>query len=193
MSTHDPRVDAYIAAAAPFAQPLLTTLRQRMHAASNALDEDIKWRMPFFTHAGRPLAHMAAFKQHCILGFWRGKEMLGSDKDDQAMGQFGRITTAAELPSAKELKALVQAAIARIETADTAPAAPRVAKPLPAMPADLAAALAAVPAARAHFDSLAPSHRREYLDWVLQAKREATRAQRILKAVDRLGQGLKLN
>jgi uncharacterized protein YdeI (YjbR/CyaY-like superfamily) len=191
----DPRVDAYIAKAAPFARPLLATLRERMHAASPELHEDIKWGMPFFVYAGRPLAHMAGFKQHCALGFWRGREVVADDSHEgEAMGQFGRITQAAELPGARELKALVKTAVARIEAeaaAPPAPAAKRAPKPLPEMPADLAAALGADAAARRAFDALPHSHRREYLEWILQAKREATRAQRLAQTVERLRQGLK--
>jgi uncharacterized protein YdeI (YjbR/CyaY-like superfamily) len=194
MPQHDPRVDAYIAAAAPFAQPLLATLRERLHAACGTLQEDIKWRMPFFLYNARPLAHMAAFKQHCALGFWKGDGLVPDAKTDEAMGQFGRITQPADLPSAKALKALVQAAVARIASdaaAPPAPAARRRAKPVPAIPADLAAALAATPDARRQFDALPPSHRREYLAWVLEAKRAETRARRVEQAVQRLAQGLK--
>jgi hypothetical protein len=108
------RLDAYIAQAAPFAQPLLAALRERLHAASSSLQEDIKWRMPFFLHAGRPLAHIAAFKQHCALGFWKGSALVPDARNDEAMGQFGRITQPADLPSARALKALVAAAITRI-------------------------------------------------------------------------------
>ena len=111
----DPRVDAYIAASAVFAQPLLACLRKTMHTACPAADETIKWGMPFFVYQGRPLVHMAAFKKHCALGFWDGQIVGGEDKRDQAMGQFGRLTKLADLPTAGELKALIKQAMALID------------------------------------------------------------------------------
>ncbi len=197
MPLQDPRVDAYIERAAPFAQPVLTYLRKCMHSAGVQVQEDIKWGMPFFLHADKPLANMAAFKQHCAFGFWKGRDMVNRGKDDEAMGQFGRITTAVDLPAPHEMKALIVAAVARQheqaqaktdKTEKTAePAAPKRA-PLP-MPADFAAALAAVPAAQACFDGFSPGKRHDYLEWVLEAKRAETRVRRIEQAVAWLAQG----
>ena len=98
MGKKDPRVDACIDAAAPFAQPLLRVLRAAMHAGCPGVEETIKWRMPFFTRGGRILGHMAAFKQHCALGFWRAGDAADRGKTGEAMGQFGRITCRADLP-----------------------------------------------------------------------------------------------
>lgn len=197
----DPRIDAYIERAAPFAQPVLTYLRKCMHEAGVKVQEDIKWGMPFFVLAGKPLANMAAFKQHCAFGFWKGRDVVNSGKDGEAMGQFGRITVRADLPGPRQMKALIVAAVARQhEQAQTQAAAPKAFKPagfkpavskrapLP-MPPDFAAALAASPAAKACFDSLSPSGRYDYLEWVLDAKREATRAKRIAQAVVWLAEG----
>lgn len=192
----DPRISAYIDRAAPFAQPILTYLRKCMHSAGVDVQEDIKWGMPFFMHAGKPLANMAAFKQHCGFGFWKGRDVVDSGKDDDAMGQFGRITARADLPGPREMRALIVAAVARQqEQAQAKAAAPKVAKPaapkraaLP-VPPDFAAALAAVPAALACFDGFSPSHRHEYLEWVLEAKRAETRARRIEQAVAWLAEG----
>jgi len=196
MPQRDPRVDAYIAKAAPFAQPLLNWLREAVHGASPGLQEDIKWGMPFFVHDGRPLANMAAFKQHCAFGFWKGREAGDSDKTGEAMGQFGRIISPADLPGAREFKAQVKAAIARSDAAAATPpeAKPRrTAKPVPPLPADLSQALAARAKVKAAFDAMPPSHRREYIEWVLDAKREETRAKRIAQTVERVAAGQSIN
>jgi len=191
MPQRDARVDAYIAKAAPFAQPLLTWMRDTTHGACAELEEDIKWGMPFFVYQGKPLAHMAAFKQHCAFGLWRGRDVVDNGKEGEAMGQFGRIVTLADLPGAREFKALIKAAVAKNEAEAAAPkvAKPRTAKPLPGMPADLASALAKKPKALKHYEALAPTHRREYLEWVLEAKREETRTKRIAEIVARLLDG----
>lgn len=115
MGTQDPRVDAYIGRAAPFAQPLLKKLRTAVHAGCPGTTETIKWGMPFFLHGRHILAHMAAFKQHASFGFWHGRGAADQGKDGEAMGQFGRITKPADLPSAAELKVLVRAVVARID------------------------------------------------------------------------------
>ena len=121
MAQKDPRVDAYIDAAAPFAQPLLRVLRTAMHTGCPGVEETIKWRMPFFMIGGHILGHMAAFKQHCALGFWQGGEAADCGKAGEAMGQFGRITCRADLPSASELKAIVRAVASGMDKDAKAP------------------------------------------------------------------------
>lgn len=186
MTELDPRVDAYIAAAAPFAQPLLAILRERLHAASPAFVETIRWGMPTLLHEGRMLAHVAAFKRHVALVF-RDAEAVG-EAAPGAMGQFGRLTRVEELPDAATIAVIVQRSIARIAT----PAAPRPRTPraMPALPDAFAAALRAQPAAKAGFDALAPGQRRDYVEWIVDARREDTRQRRIAQALEWLAQGL---
>lgn len=188
MTQRDPRVDAYIAKAAPFAQPLLTWMRDATHGACAELEEDIKWGMPFFVHRGRPVAHMAGFKAHCAFGLWRGRGSVDHGKEGEAMGQFGRITARSDLPAVREFKALIKDAVARSAADAAAPkeAKPRTARALPEMPADLSAALAKKPRAKANYDAMSPTHRREYIEWVLEAKKEETRVRRVAQAVERL-------
>ncbi|HEY0181135.1 MAG TPA: YdeI/OmpD-associated family protein [Dokdonella sp.] len=190
MGTKDPRVDAYIADAAAFAQPILTRLRAIVHEACPDVDETIKWRMPFFERRGRPFCHMAAFKRHCAFGFWRGREVVG-ERRDGAMGQFGRIDSLDALPPKRTLIADLERAVARADALAAAAAAPRAAarKPAPATPPDLAAALAKHAAARRAFEAFSPSHRREYVEWIAEAKREQTRAKRIATALEWLAEG----
>lgn len=185
----DPRIDAYIAKAAPFAQPILNYVRERVHAAAPEAEETLKWSMPSFTIGGKILIGMAAFKQHAALNFWRGQELKGAEASRDAMGQFGRLTSIDDLPGDTELDALIRQAA---ELAKTAPA-PRKVKHEPKPPAELhpqfAEALAANPKARTTLDSFPPSARREYLDWIAEAKQESTRAKRIADAVQWLSEG----
>jgi len=192
MASRDPRVDAYIASAAAFAQPVLTHLRQAVHAGCPDAEEAIKWSAPFFMHGGRILANMAAFKQHCAFGFWHGRDAADQGKDGEAMGQFGRIESVADLPSARELKALVKAAVERMDADALAPRPTKtggVPRPKLQMPDDLDAALNGNAAARKTYDAFAPSKQRDYLEWVLEAKQPATRARRIAQAVEWLAEG----
>ena len=187
----DPRVDAYIAAAPAYAQPILVHLRDVVHAACPDVVETTKWSRPFFDYRGSPLCFMSAFKAHCGFGFWRGKELDGLPQQDggEGMGHFGRLTSLADLPSTRALTMFIEAAMKLAET-DAKPvrakAPPRADVDLPA---DLATALEDVPAAAGHFAAFSPSARREYIQWVVEAKRAETRATRIATTVAWVAEG----
>ena len=189
MAITDPRVDAYIARAAEFARPLLEHLRDAVHQAVPGVQETVKWGMPFFVTEDRILCHMAAFKQHCAFGLWRGRGVV-KDASDEAMGQFGRIETRADLPTKKELIALLKKA-AREPVAKAPAKRTRPSKPEAEIPADLAAALRQKQHARARatFDAFPPGQRRDYIEWITEAKREATRAQRLATTLEWLAEG----
>jgi len=200
----DPRIDAYIARAAPFAQPLLAHWRAAVHAACPDVQETIKWSMPFFTHGGRMLAHMAAFKQHCAFDIHAGGEAVNDhepgkagptqEATQEAMGRFGRVTTLADLPPKKELVRLLKVGVAAIDSGEPSPRARKnEPKPLPALPPDLAEALAANADAKRHFDAFPPSHQREYIDWINDAKQAQTRARRLATTVAQSAEGKSQN
>ena len=189
--TTDPRIDSYIAAQAAFAKPILTHLRAAVHRACPAAEETLKWSMPTFTYKGKILCGMAAFKAHATFGFWGNAEVVEGKAVDTAMGQFGRLTSVANLPPEAELAVMIEKAAALIDSGAKAPRPVKPPKPELAMPADFAAALAASPAAQATYDGFAPSARRDYLEWVIDAKRDDTRAKRIAQAVEWLAEGKK--
>lgn len=185
----DERITAYIAKAAPFAQPILEHVRTLVHAAVPEATETIKWGMPFFEHQRRPLAMMAAFKGHAGFGIFDGSPM----GKGEGMGQFGKLTSVADLPEAAALHARLLEAAKLASAGEPAMRRQSAPKPALAMPDDLAAALAAVPAAEAGFAVLTPGAQREYLEWVLGAKQAATRAKRIATTVDQIAGGKNLN
>lgn len=189
----DARVDDYIVRAAPFAQPILRHLRAQVHLACPDVQETIKWGMPFFQWQGRNLVHMAGFKAHCALGLWLGDALPRPDADYSAMGNFGRLTTLADLPEAAELQRLLISGRRAIEQGLASPRASRPARrPPPPVPEDLAAALAGNTAASQFFVSLPPSQQREYIAWLDSAKRSETRSRRLATALDKLGRGQRL-
>lgn len=189
MPTTDPRVDAYIAKAAPFAQPILDHLRALVHATCPEVEESIKWGPPFFLYRGT-FCHMAAFKAHCAFGFWKWQQVVGEDATEDAMGQFGRIVSLDDLPPKKTIVAYLRKAMALNDAGvPAATRARRTPKPEAAVPDDLAAALKRNRAARANFESFSPGQRREYVEWIVEAKREETRQKRLATAVERLAEG----
>jgi uncharacterized protein YdeI (YjbR/CyaY-like superfamily) len=193
---HDPRVDDYISAAAPFARAPMQLVREAMHAALPDVAESIKWSHPFYLLDGRPFASMAAFKAHCSLGFWKGGRPVAeaaAGERDKAMGQFGRIESVADLPKAAALRKLIVEAraawLAGKEGKASAPPTPRPAREAPAVPDDLAAALRVRSGAGRRFDAFTPSQQREYVEWVVEAKRATTRESRIAQAVEWIAEG----
>ena len=187
----EPRIDAYIAKAAPFAKPILEHVRERVHAAAPEAEETIKWGAPGFTVEGKILLIMAAFKAHAALNFWRGQELGDGSPKAGAMGQFGRLNSLDDLPPDAELDALIREAEALAKTAPV----PRKVKHEPNPPVELhpefAAALKANPKAQAVLDSFPPSARRDYLDWIAEAKQDATRDKLISTAIEWLCEGKK--
>ena len=191
--SRDPRIDAYIANAQPFARPILEKVRERAHAAGPDIEEAIKWGMPAYVLDGKILLITAAFKAHTALNFWRGQELNSSHDSVGAMGQFGRIKALDELPPDAELDQLIRDA-AELARSAPAPRKPKHApKPLAEMHPELASALDEAPKAKAAFDDFAPSDRREYLDWIAEAKRDETRHKRIATTIEWLSEGKKRN
>lgn len=181
----DARVDSYIDQAAPFAQPILRHLRDLVHATVPDLGETLKWGMPHFTHKGKNLAGCATFKAHAAF------MIHGDGRQDEGMGQFGKIRALSDLPSDADLKARLLEARDRLDSTAKKRAVPKPkAKPEIAVPEDFAGALS--PEARIFFDELAPSYRREYLEWVTGAKRPETRTKRIAQAAEWLAEGKKM-
>ena len=189
----DPRVDAYIAKAQPFAQPILTHVREVVHSACPDVEETIKWGMPTFMYHVM-LAGMSSFKAHAAFGFWKGKLVTDTkDKSGDAMWQFGRLTSVKDLPSKRELAKLVKQAMKLNEAGVKTPRRVKHVKPSLRTPADLSAALAKKPKAKAFFATLAPSAKRDYIEWITEAKRAETRAERVATTVEWLGEGKRRN
>jgi uncharacterized protein YdeI (YjbR/CyaY-like superfamily) len=188
----DPRIDAYIAGQQDFARPILSHIREQFHAALPEVEEGLKWSMPAFLHRGRQLANMAAFKAHATLGFWRASEIVATPAAEQAMGQFGRLTSVADLPDDDALQDMIRRAAALAEQGP-APRPKSAPKAELGVPEDFAAALAKQPSADATFGGFSPSCRREYLEWISEAKRPETRNKRIAQAVEWIGEGKRRN
>lgn len=194
MASHDPRIDAYIARSAEFARPILAYLRERVHAACPQCEETLKWRAPCFTYRGKILCGMGAFKQHATFYLWQGAAIVGADagKSGEAMGQFGRLTRIADLPGKRELAGYIRQAMKLVDEG-VKPAKARPPRPAAVPPADLVAALAGDGRARASFEAFPPGARREYIEWIVEAKRQETRARRVAQAVEWLAEGKRRN
>ncbi len=185
MSNKNPEVDTYIEKSAYFAKPILNHIRKVVHAACPEVEEAVKWGMAFFLYDG-PMCNMAAFKEHCAFGFWKGKLIFGdryAESGEEAMGAFGRLTKISDLPSEKVLADYVKRAMKLNEVGIKAP--PNKAKPKAELktPSYFMDALKKNRKALTEFENFSPSRKREYVEWIVEAKTEETRQKRIETAM----------
>lgn len=203
MGKQDTKVDAYIAKAQPFARPILVHLRKLVHKSCPKVEETIKWSRPFFEYRGVILCNMSAFKEHCSFGFW-GEEIAAvlraaNATRDGGMGSLGRITSLESLPSDDAMLQWIRQAAAFVESGQyTSPIAARrmvvkPPKPTPEVPVEFSAALKKNKKAAVAFAAFSPSCRREYIEWVAEAKRPETRDKRIETAVEWIEKGKQRN
>ena len=194
MGKKDRRVDAYIAKSAAFARPILRHIREVVHSAHPGVEETLKWSHPTFTYKGM-LCGMAAFKQHCTFGFWKHALLVGDGKGpfeaaSEAMGQFGRLTAISDLPGDTMLRSLVKKAVALNEQGVKLPPRPRArGKQELEVPSYFMSALRRNPKALATFNGFSYSNKKDYVEWVVEAKTEETRARRMKTAVEWMSEG----
>ncbi len=193
MSSFDPKIDAYIEKAQPFAKPVLEYLRETVHEYCPETEETTKWGMPFFTYKGNNLCSMASFKAHCAFGFWLENKMktmkeLTKDIEKDSMYSFGKIKSVDDLPSKAQLKKCIE------EAMDLADRGVKIKKAQPAsaelpVPEILSSALKQNAAAEKFFAGASPSFRKEYISWINDAKTESTAQKRTDQATEWIAEG----
>lgn len=195
MATKDKKIDAYIAKSADFAKPILNHIRELVHKTCPDIEEKIKWGMPFFDYKGEMLCHMASFKQHAVMGFWKAslmkdKVLLENAKSETAMGHLGRISSLKDMPSDKKITNWIKEAM---QLNDKGIRLPAKAKPAEKKELDVPdyflKALAKNKKAKQVFENFAYSHKKEYVMWITEAKTEDTRNKRMATTVEWLAEG----
>jgi uncharacterized protein YdeI (YjbR/CyaY-like superfamily) len=200
MTSRDPRIDAYIIKSADFAIPILDYLRETVHAACPNVKETMKWSMPYFEYNNYNLCSMAAFKQHCGFHFWLGSmltdpdQVLLRDQENSGMGQFGKIARIEDLPSDQHLFDFIREAMTLTDngvrlTKD--PAAKAVRELV--VPAYISEALEDNRQALVTFQRFSNAQKREYVDWIAEAKNETTRDKRLEQALMWMQEGKSRN
>ncbi len=197
MPKYDPRIDAYIEKSADFAHPILNHLRELVHATCPDVEEQWKWSSPHFYYRGAPMCHMAAFKGHAAFGFWKGALLDNTDgvlelAEKHAMGHVGRLTTLKDLPKDAVIKKYIKAAMKLNDEGVKLPAAKRPAekeKEILETPGYLVKALKKNKAAERVFNEFSYSGQKEYIEWLEEAKTEATRLKRLEQAIEWIAEG----
>jgi uncharacterized protein YdeI (YjbR/CyaY-like superfamily) len=193
MST-DKRIDAYIGKSSDFAKPILEYIRKVVHKASPQAEETIKWGFPHFDYKGEMMCAMASFKQHCALNFWKASLMKDPEKlftvaENSGMGNMGKIRSLKDLPSAKVLTAYIKEAMKLNDEGIKIKAKKPLEKTAVIVPPYFKTALNKNKAAKAVFDNFAPSHIKEYVLWLEEAKTEETRNKRLAIAIEWIAEG----
>jgi uncharacterized protein YdeI (YjbR/CyaY-like superfamily) len=194
---NDPRIDAYIDKAAPFAKPILQHIRALVHTTCPDATETIKWGMPFFEYKGI-ICNMAAFKAHCSLGFFKAGLMTKATElqanNEEGMGHLGRITSLQDLPADEVLVGYIKEAAA-LNEAGVKKATPKktTEKKDLVIPAEVTSALETNAAAKNTFDNFPYSHKKEYVEWITEAKTDVTRTKRIATMLEWLQEGKSRN
>ena len=197
MPTNDPRVDAYIEKSADFAKPILEHLRELVHAACPDVEETWKWSFPNFMYQGGMLCSMAAFKQHCSFGFWKASIINDTDKilnvgeGKEGMGHLNKLYTLKDLPKDAILKKYIKAAMKLNE------AGVKVARPKPTekekkelkTPGYLIIELKKNKQAEKVFNDFSYSNRKEYIEWLEEAKTDTTHVKRLQQAIEWIAEG----
>ncbi|MEI7661066.1 MAG: YdeI/OmpD-associated family protein [Bacteroidota bacterium] len=195
----DPLIDQYIEASADFARPILNHLRMLVHQVCPEAEEKLKWGFPHFDYKG-VYTSMAGFKEHCAFNFWKARLMtdpygLLGEKEEKAMGHFGRIRSLADLPADEILlDYLLQAKSLNDQGMKITPKKPtdREKQELE-VPDDLLLALGNSPKAQETFEKFAYSKRKEYIMWINEAKTVSTREKRIDTAIEWMAEGRERN
>jgi uncharacterized protein YdeI (YjbR/CyaY-like superfamily) len=198
MTTKDARIDTYIANSADFAKPILNHLRELVHKACPETEEKIKWGFPHFDYKGM-MCSMAAFKQHCAFSFWKAslmkdKKLIANAKSESAMGHLGRITSLKDLPSDKVLISYItEAKKLNDDGVKLSLQTTKNEKRELAVPDYFLKELKKNKVAFNIFENFRPSHKREYIEWIVEAKTEETRSKRITTAIEWLSAGKSRN
>jgi len=199
MPTIDARIDDYILKSAEFAKPVLNFLRAAIHKACPDAKETMKWGFPHFEYANSILCSMAAFKKHCAFTFWRGALLPDTDKiltieKKTSMGHFGSIRSLDDLPSEETIIKYIKEAMALTEKGVKVPKKEKASVSAEIeIPPYFIDALEQNNTALTHFEKLSPSHKKEYVEWITEAKTEATRTKRIATTIEWLQEGKSRN
>jgi len=185
------QVDQYIIKSAPFAIPILEHLRMLVHHADARIEEKTKWGMPFFEFKG-PVCHMAAFKNHCAFGFWKGsliEDEFNIFETSSAMGMLGKIKSFADLPADEILIAYIQQAIQLNEDGIKLPAKPKANLQELIIPPYFIDALQKDFVAMDVFQNFSVSKKKDYIIWLEEAKTETTRQKRLETSIEWISEG----
>lgn len=175
-------------------RPLLERLRVIMNECE--VEETVKWGQPCYTHEGKNVAGIGAFKEFVSVWFFQGA-LLRDEHGVLVNAQEGRTRAmrqwrfqAVEEIDETLLRAYVDESIENQRQGKAIKAERK--KPVE-VPDELAGALAEDREAGERFDALTPGKQREYTEYIAQAKLAETRVRRLEKILPMIRAGHGLN
>ncbi|SEW41674.1 Uncharacterized conserved protein YdeI, YjbR/CyaY-like superfamily, DUF1801 family [Chryseobacterium wanjuense] len=193
MEKYDTKVDEYIEKSPDFAKPILQYLRETIHEVCPDAEEAIKWKFPTFMYKGKILCSITSFKQYCSMGFWLHGEMktikeLETNAEKSSMFSLGKITKMEDLPAKPLLKKAILEAMELTDMGVTMKKAVPSKTETP-IPDYFKEVLQHNKKAWEVFEKGSPSFRKEYINWITEAKTEATRNKRMEQAIEWISEG----
>jgi len=194
----NPKVDAYILNTAPFAQPILNELRATLETAEPELEETIKWGFPCFTFQSKLICSFSAYKNHCVFRFWQGSNLKDSagiltKVGETEMGELSKIKNLEDLPNSEILINYIREAIELSKKKSTKTIVSEKKITIDLKSYDLQEIFSSFPKQAEKFDTFSPSHRKEYISWINEAKTEDTKLKRIKTMMEWLLEGKSRN
>lgn len=195
MSKKEKKIDAYIAKSADFAKPILNHIRELVHKTCPGVEEKMKWSFPHFDYRGEMMCSMAAFKQHAVFGFWKAALMkdpvlVENARSEVAMGHLGRLTSLKDLPSDKKMTAWIKESMLLNEKGIKLPSRPKATEKKEVIVPDyFIKALNKNKKAKQAFDNFSYSYKKDYVEWLTEAKTEETRNKRTATALEWIAEG----
>lgn len=188
MKNQSPQVDDYIAKAPEYARPILKKIRKLFHQACSQIEETMKWRFPHFEYKG-VVGSMAAFKQHVSFGFWKGKLLTAPHGPFKDMGSMTMGAFKVSDPADKILLETIREAVALNEHGIKLPRKRTTEMKELEIPDYFLAALKKNKKALTTFEAFSYSKKKDYVEWITEAKQDATRQKRLATAVEWLAEG----
>lgn len=193
MGKKENAVDLYIEKSADFAKPILNHIRELVHQVCPEVKEVIKWQFPNFEYKGN-ICSMAAFKNHCSMGFWKASLMsdpykLFAKGPGTSMGQFGQLKSLKDLPSDEILIEYILEAKKLNDEGVKIPKSKSAETKELDIPEYFMEALKQNEKALRTFLDFSFSNKRDYVVWVTEAKTEETRKKRLETSVEWLSEG----
>ncbi|MEO9802317.1 MAG: YdeI/OmpD-associated family protein [Reichenbachiella sp.] len=184
------KIDAYLTTVSSEHRPVLELIRKTVNAVDDRIQEDWKWRAPCFSLEGL-VCWFVAFKSHVGLNFFKGaliedihNAFVESEDEDKGnrMIHFKSIDEV----KVKVIQDYVKQAVLLNEQGIKIDFPKRKTLETPDY---LIEALNKNKKAKDVFESFTDAQRKDYIEWLVEAKREETRNKRMTQAIEWIAEG----
>jgi hypothetical protein len=187
------RINLYIAELPDWQRKHLVRVRQLIHSTEERIEEAWRGNAPHFDHQGS-LIGMHAFKSCVSIWFHKGASLKDghglfklTEKDAEREVRKYKIHEGESINEKAFLDLLKQAL--KVNAAQAGGAETKPTSRALVVPSDMEQVLRKDEQAWAQWEGLAASHKREYVEWITDAKQDETRKRRLAKALEMIRDG----